>query len=112
MMNARTIVHMLCLAALGIGVYLVKYSVEDVQRDMKTLKRDLAVEKESLHLLNAEWAYLNRPDRLRRLADRHLELEPMDSRRIGNVGVLPAAATGEDSVGESDMIRHVSAEAR
>jgi hypothetical protein len=91
-MNLRVLINMVCLAVLAIGVYLVKYSVQDVQTNVVSLRKDLATEKESLHLLNAEWAYLNRPDRLRQLADRHLDLIPLDSRQIENVNVLPAAA--------------------
>ena len=91
-MNLRVLINMVCVAVLAIGLYLVKYSVQDVQRNVVTLRQDLATEKESLHLLNAEWAYLNRPDRLRQLADRHLDLVPLDSRQIENVNVLPAAA--------------------
>lgn len=107
MMNARILVNMVCVAVLAIGLYLVKYSVQDVQRNVSQLKAELATEKESLHLLNAEWAYLNRPDRLRKLADRHLELTPLDSRQINNVSALPAAATAAESV-PSDMVRSVS----
>lgn len=97
-MNVRVFIHMVCVAVLAIGLYLVKYSVQDVQRDVAAVRADLAHEKESLHLLNAEWAYLNRPERLRALADRHLDLVPLDSRAIGNVAVLPAAASTADSV--------------
>ena len=91
-MNLRVLINMVCLAVLAIGVYLVKYSVQDVQTNVVTLKSQLASEKESLHLLNAEWAYLNRPDRLRQLSDRHLDLVPLDSRQIDKVSVLPVAA--------------------
>lgn len=60
-MNIRLLIHMVCVAVLAIGLYMVKYSVQDVQRNVASLKTELAREKESLHLLNAEWAYLNRP---------------------------------------------------
>ncbi len=96
-MNMRILVHMVCVAALAIGLYLVKYSVQDVQRNVAVLKRELAQEKESLHLLNAEWAYLNRPDRLRQLADRHLDLMPLDTRQIDRLESLPVAASSHDA---------------
>lgn len=109
MMNARILINMVCVAVLAIGLYLVKYSVQDVQRNVASLKAELATEKESLHLLNAEWAYLNRPDRLRQLADKHLDLVPLDSRQIGQVSVLPAAATqSEDAAVASGMVHNVS----
>mgnify|MGYP000990050816 CR=1 FL=1 len=108
MMNARILVNMVCVAVLAIGLYLVKYSVADVQREVATLKTQLASEKESLHLLNAEWAYLNRPDRLRQLADRHLDLEAIDSRQINQVAVLPVAATYDEAPSPSEMVRNAS----
>ena len=86
MMNARILINMVCVAVLAIGLYLVKYSVQDVQRNVASLKVELATEKESLHLLNAEWAYLNRPDRLRELTtinfDR-LGLLPLEPSQFG-----------------------------
>ena len=93
MMNIRILINMVCVAVLAVGLYLVKYSVQDVQREVAGMKTQLAAEKESLHLLNAEWAYLNRPDRLRQLANRHLEMAPLDSRKIGAIGALPVAAS-------------------
>lgn len=104
MINLRIFINMMCVAALAIGLYLVKYSVQDVQREVATLKVNLAAEKESLHLLNAEWAYLNRPDRLRQLADRHLDLVPLESRQINHVSALPAAATVRES--RTDSLLH------
>ncbi len=90
------LVYMACFAALSMGLYLVKYSVQNIQRDVSEVKTELAEEKESLHLLNAEWAYLNRPDRLQQLAARHLDLVPLDSRRIENTALLPAAVRSDD----------------
>ena len=107
-MNFRILINMVCIAALFMGVYLVKYSVQDVQRDVRALRTELAVEKESLHLLNAEWAYLNRPDRLRRLADRHLDLIPLDSRQIDQIAVLPAAAVITKDEDQGSMIHQAS----
>ncbi len=100
-LRITALVYMACFAALSMGLYLVKYTVQDVQRDVASLKQNLGEEKESLHLLNAEWAYLNRPDRLQKLADRHLDMVPLDSRQIEEISVLPAAATVRDDDGMS-----------
>lgn len=107
-MNLRILINMVCIAVLAIGLYLVKYTVQDVQRNVATLKTELAQEKESLHLLNAEWAYLNRPDRLRNLSDRHLDLVAIDSRQIGQVSVLPAAAVMTNDAPETGLVQQVS----
>jgi cell division protein FtsL len=94
-LRITALIYMACFAALSMGLYLVKYSVQNIQRDVESARNELAQEKESLHLLKAEWAYLNRPDRLQRLAGKHLDLVPLDSKRINDVSVLPAAATHE-----------------
>ena len=90
-MNIRVLINMVCVAVLAIGLYLVKYSVQDVQRNVAALKSDLSKEKESLHLLNAEWAYLNRPDRLRDLADLNFD-------RLGLLPLMPEAFGKVDQV--------------
>jgi len=94
-----TLICMLCFGIGAFGVYMVKYVVQDVQRDVTTLQAQLKDERESLHLLNAEWAYLNRPERLHALAEKHLALAPLDSRQIQDVGVLPAAFDASETAG-------------
>lgn len=98
-MNHRitTLITMICVAVAVFGVYLVKYAVQDVQAEVAALEVELKQERTSLHLLNAEWAYLNRPERLRQLAEQHLELVPLDSRHIDNVGTLPATFDNEEA---------------
>lgn len=91
-------VYMACLVAMFMGVYLVKHNVQHVQREVANTRAQLVAERESLHLLKAEWAYLNRPDRLQRLAARHLDLTPMDSRQIGDVALLPSVRREENAV--------------
>jgi hypothetical protein len=104
-LRITALIYMACFAALAMGLYLVKYSVQGVQRDVATLKQQLANEKESLHLLNAEWAYLNRPDRLRQLADRHLDLVPLDSRQIDEIKAIPAAVTEDEQAVPNRMVQ-------
>lgn len=58
------------LAVLGLGfwAYREHYQTRDVLREVQALQREIASLREALALQNAEWAYLNRPDRLRDLA--------------------------------------------
>ena len=88
-LRITSLIWMACFAVGAFGLYMVKFSVQNLQRDVTVAEQKLAGEKESLHLLNAEWAYLNRPERLRALSERHLNLVPLDSRRIENVSLLP-----------------------
>jgi hypothetical protein len=52
------------------------------------LRRDILAAHERLSVLRAEWAYLNRPDRLRDLAELNFDtlgLLPLDAEQFGNV---------------------------
>ena len=104
------LIYMACFATLSMGLYLVKYSVQNLQHEVVAMQDNVSAEKESLHLLNAEWAYLNRPDRLNHLAQEHLDLVPMDSKRIENMNLLPVAAstTPAQELPKSSMLQPIN----
>ena len=54
------------------GLYRVKYEVQSIRAQIIETNKELAQEQESLHVVAAEWAYLNRPERLQQLADKYL----------------------------------------
>jgi hypothetical protein len=85
------LVGMALFAAAAFGLYLVKYSVQNVKSEVIAREIELKNERESLHLLQAEWAYLTRPERITRLAELHLKLTPLRSAQITQVDGLPAA---------------------
>jgi len=87
-LRITSLIWMACFAVAAFGLYMVKFSVQNLQREVNVAEQQLAAEKESLHLLNAEWAYLNRPERLRALSEAHLDLVPLDSMRIENTALL------------------------
>jgi hypothetical protein len=47
--------------------YRVNYATQEAMGRMADLRAEIAGEREAIAVLNAEWAYLNRPDRLREL---------------------------------------------
>lgn len=66
----------------ALAVYEVKYEVRDIKQDVRELENNIAREKESIHVLEAEWAYLTRPERLSRLSEKYLELGPVQAIQI------------------------------
>lgn len=79
------------LALAQVGLYLVKYGVQDVTQKVGETQAELKKERDSLHLLGAEWAYLNRPERLKQLSSRYLELQPVTSAQFVSFSNLPDA---------------------
>ncbi|MAM35104.1 MAG: hypothetical protein CMH28_08530 [Micavibrio sp.] len=52
----------------GSLLFSVSQRVQSTEREIGQLKEKLSQENESLRVLRAEWAYLNRPDRLEAMA--------------------------------------------
>ena len=51
--------------------YRVNYATQEAMDRVADLRSEIAGEREALAVLNAEWAYLNRPDRLSALVSAH-----------------------------------------
>lgn len=82
----------LCVMGLAFWAYRVNYQTQDKQDELRALQREIASLQEGLGVLNAEWAYLNRPDRLRELVNlnfRQLQLLPLQAGQFGTVAQIP-----------------------
>lgn len=101
------------LAVLGLAfwAYRENYATQAALREVRSLQADIADLREALSIQRAEWAYLNRPDRLRDLAtinfDR-LGLLPLQPEQFGqpqDVGypamLLPTLSDTVDVMGET-----------
>lgn len=64
------------------SLFNVTHQVKNLQRDLKEMHRQLAYERETVHVLKAEWSYLNRPDRLSALAQEYLGMEAMSVAQV------------------------------
>ncbi|MEL6641477.1 MAG: cell division protein FtsL [Pseudomonadota bacterium] len=69
---------------LGFWSYQENYKTRDAIAEVRQLHRDIGAAHERLSRLRAEWAYLNRPDRLRDLAELNYE-------RLGLLPLTPEA---------------------
>ena len=72
--------------------YRVNYATQEAMNRVADLEDAIAAEREALTVLDAEWAYLNRPDRLRALVDANaaaLGLVPLDPAQYGEVAMVP-----------------------
>ena len=71
------------------GNIMIKNSVESLEKELKSINESINRDVKSIHILKAEWSHLNSPERLRRLAAKHIELEPAKAEQIINYAALP-----------------------
>lgn len=84
--NAGLVIISLVAAGL---LYNMKYEVQSYRLAVGKLERQLASEREAIQVLKAEWSYLNRPERLQRLAEQYTSLRPVRLEQIVTVEKLP-----------------------
>lgn len=88
----RSVLYVLTtLAVIGLAfwAYRENYATQNSLSQTDKLHRDIRIAHARLAVLKAEWAYLNRPDRLRDLADINFDrlgLLPFRAEQFGQVG--------------------------
>lgn len=91
----RTLFYIFCsisIIGLAYWAYTENYKTQSALKEVAALKHDIAQEKEAIAVLQAEWAYLNRPERLRELVDLNFEklgLIPLTPTHFGEGEAVP-----------------------
>ena len=72
----KTFLYIFCcgvVISVAYWAYKENYRTQASLRRVADLQNQIAAERETISVLNAEWAYLNRPERLRELVDLNYE---------------------------------------
>lgn len=86
-----SILWIVLLVAGAVGLYMVKYKVQSVKAEVALAEKQLSEEKRNIHVLNAEWTYLTRPERIKVLSAKYLDIKPMQGQQIVEFSSLPQA---------------------
>ncbi len=85
----KTALLWLVLASLCGGIlFQTSQRVNDGRTRLANINAALKKEDESLRVLQAEWSYLNQPDRLEKLSKKYLGLAPLKGKQFGKVSEL------------------------
>ena len=98
----------LAVIALGFWAYRENYATQQALRDREALETRIAALHDALAIQRAEWAYLNRPDRLRELVTLNFDrlgLLPLQPDQLGSTAQVPyPRAPGLDVSNPVDVI--------
>ena len=76
------IVLFLLLASI-FGLFEIKYKVQSLTQDIHSVNQQIQKEKNEINLLKTEWAYLNTPERLSKIAREYLNMKPISVAQLG-----------------------------
>lgn len=98
-------IFFVCL--LGVSVFYVKYLTVTLECYVKTAKIDMKRYKKEHKILLAEWQAISNPDRIQKLANKHLHAETaMVPMRVVDDGVKIKSSNIESQKGKlSDLIK-------
>ncbi len=89
-MNRLSTIFWMFVIVLGaFGLYLVKYKVQALKDEIAETETKITEERDSLHVIEAEWTYLNRPERLQALAGKYLALKPVAGEQLTELEAVP-----------------------
>jgi cell division protein FtsL len=70
------------ICAVGAWLFYLKYSVLSIENRIKQAKKEIAIERKNHHILKAEWKTLISPERIQRLAVKHLKMRQIEPRQL------------------------------
>ena len=88
------------LVAVGtaVGLFGVKYKVQDLEEKIDRTNQKIIEAQKATHILRVEWAHLNEAERIQRLAEKYIKLEPASIKQVVRFDSLKADAVKTDSV--------------
>jgi cell division protein FtsL len=96
-MNVRLGLVSLLIALLAAsGLYVLKDQVRQLEDQLDGVQIAIAAERSRLNRLRTEWALLNQPGRLARLARAYLKLQPAQPGQILRIVDIPLRAGLDD----------------
>ncbi len=82
----------------GISLFLIKHEVQEREDRLNALHREILADQEAIQVLNAEWSYLNRPDRLEHLIRELSESRAANQLQLTSLDMLPQLLSEPDDL--------------
>jgi hypothetical protein len=94
-----------------VGVYGLKYSVEETASTKSALEQTIQRQEADLSLLKADWAYLNQPGHIAPIVKRHAEelgIASVKPEQFGSMAGLPMRLPPPDTHALDDLFESLA----
>lgn len=95
--TASYVLSIIIPCLLGFGILVMKNQVQGLEKQLVVINKNIQDDIKTIHVLKAEWSHLNNPARLRKLAAKHISLNPIQAEQIINLSALPFEYEADES---------------
>ena len=88
-MRAVTLMWIPLAIGVGVSMFLLKYKVQALEDELIAKQAQVVHDRAAIRVLEAEWTYLNDPERLRELSAQYLGFGPPAVSNIADISMLP-----------------------
>jgi cell division protein FtsL len=99
MVRLLNLLAIIALIGSAIYAYSIKYETIFHAEKIAELKHQIRDEQDAIGMAKAEWAHVTRPERIRLLADKLLDLQPLALNQIVGPEALPEKGMRVDEIG-------------
>lgn len=78
--------------AVAVALFLLKHKVQELEHELVAKRVQIARDQGAIRVLEAEWTYLNNPERLRRQSEEYLGFHPPAPGNVATIASLPFKA--------------------
>ncbi|HKU95735.1 MAG TPA: hypothetical protein VJR58_10685 [Vineibacter sp.] len=93
MINRGILFWVMAAIFTGIGLFMVKYQVQTLEEKIEGINRQIVENQRATHVLKVEYAHLGELQRIERLNDKFIHLQPIALRQIGRIDQVPLRRT-------------------
>ncbi len=90
------LIFLLIAVLSGIALFTLKYQVKEKETELKQIHVNILKTKRDLHMLEAEWAYLNDPQRLKEIVTTQTNWKVIQSNQLVKLDDLPVKLEEKD----------------
>jgi hypothetical protein len=108
MIRLRSLFWLLLVSATGFAMFGVKYQVQALEDQLARINRAAAAEEHEIRVLDAEWAYLTRPETLDGMNRQFLSLAPISTKQlrttVADIPMRPPPASPPPPIAAATMV--------